>query len=106
MADSMRELSYWLGIIGIPSVFALTSWCVKACITFYKKLDILASAQKAQMRGQLLDQFYSYKERGFVYQDQLDEWINQYNAYHQLVGNNGVLDSKKDEILKFPSQQR
>lgn len=102
----MRELSYWLGIIGIPSVFALTSWCVKACITFYKKLDILASAQKAQMRGQLLDQFYAYKEQNYVYRDQLDEWINQFDSYHQLVGKNGVLDSRKDEILKIPVKQR
>jgi len=104
--ETMKELSSWLAVIGIPSIFALTSWCIKACITFYKKLDILASAQKAQMRGQLLDQFYVYKERNFVYQDQLDEWMNQYDAYHQLVGKNGVLDSRKDEILKIQVKVR
>lgn len=106
MADSMRELSYWLGIIGIPSVFAMTSWCVKACLGFFKQLKILQEAQKAQMRGQLLDRYYAIKERGFIWDDEVTEWSNQYTAYHALKGPNEVLDARKEELLKMPSKKR
>lgn len=106
MISSMRDIIAYLALLGVPSIFVMTGWCIKACKTFYKRLDILASAQKAQMRGQLLDQFYKYKERGFVYQDQLDEWVNQYDAYHVLVGNNGVLDTRKTEILNLQVKVR
>lgn len=96
----------WLQILGIPTIFTLSAWCVKKCIEFTKSLTILHSAQKAQMRSQLLDQYYKIKERGFVWADELDDWMNQYSAYHELVGENGVLDSRKDELTKFPSQVR
>ncbi len=93
-------------LLGIPTIFGLTSWCVKKCMTFTKDLQILHAAQKAQMRSQLLDQYYKIKDRGFVWSDELDDWMNQYNAYHELVGENGVLDSRKDELTKYPSKVR
>lgn len=102
----LREIVSLLGILGIPSIFAMTAYCIKECRRFAKQLDILHSAQKAQMRSQLLEQYYLVKNRGFVYADELDDWMNQYKAYHELVGDNGVLDSRKDELVKFPSQVR
>lgn len=104
--DTIKDISLWFQILGTPTIFALTAWCVKRCIGFGKSLAILHSAQKAQMRSQLLDKYYVIKERGFVWADELDEWINQYNAYHELVGVNGVLDSRKDELTKYPSRVR
>lgn len=102
----LREIVSILGILGIPSIFAMTMYCIKECRRFAKQLDILHSAQKAQMRSQLLEQYYLIKNRGYVYADELDDWMNQYKAYHELVGDNGVLDSRKDELVKFPSQVR
>ena len=58
------------------------------------------------MRSQLLEQYYLIKERGFVWSDELDDWMNQYTAYHALVGENGVLDARKDELKHFPSKVR
>lgn len=101
--EKILEISKWLDIIGIPTVFGLTSWCVIACIKFFKKLDILSKAQKAQMRSQLLNQYYMYKAIGSIAQEDLDDWINQYDAYHELVGPNGVLDKRKEELISMPS---
>lgn len=106
MPEGVRELSSWLAIIGIPTIFSLSAWCVRACVNFAKKLEILHSAQKAQMRSQLLEQYYEIKARGFVWSDELDDWMNQYKAYHELVGDNGVLDARKTELEHFPSKVR
>ena len=104
--NEIREISTWLSIIGIPTIFSLTAWCVRACIKFTKKLNILHTAQKAQMRSQLLEQYYLIKSRGYVWSDELDDWINQYKAYHELVGENGVLDARKKELEQFDSKVR
>lgn len=106
MSDEIKLIFTWLGILGIPSIFAMTTWCVKKCIGFTKKLEILHAAQKAQMRSQLLTQYYEIKHRGFVYVDELDDWVNQYIAYHELVGENGVLDARKAELISMPSKVR
>lgn len=106
MENNIRTVLDWMAIIGIPTIFGLTSWCVKSCIKFTHKLEILHAAQKAQMRSQLLTQYYLIKERGFVWSDELDDWMNQYKAYHSLVGDNGVLDARKDELTKFDSKVR
>lgn len=104
--EELKVVLTWLQILGIPTICTLTGWCVKKCIEFTKSLKILHSAQKAQMRSQLLDRYYEIKKRGYVWSDELDDWMNQYKAYHELVGENGVLDSRKDELTKFPSQVR
>lgn len=104
--NEIKEISTWLSILGIPTIFALTSWCVKSCIKFTKKLEILHAAQKAQMRSQLLEQYYHIKSRGYVWSDELDDWVNQYKAYHELVGDNGVLDARKVELEHIDSKVR
>jgi len=106
MGNSMKEVASWLGMIGVPSIFAMTVFCVRAIASFFKQLKILQEAQKAQMRGQLMDKYYELKNRGFAWDDEITEWSNQYTAYHALKGPNEVLDARKDEILKIPSKQR
>lgn len=102
----MKEIASWLGMIGVPSIFAMTVFCVRAIVSFFKQLKILQEAQKAQMRGQLMEMYYKIKERGFIWDDEATEWANQYKAYHELKGPNEVLDARKDELLKLPSKQR
>lgn len=104
--NEIKTLSTWLSILGIPTIFALTSWCVRTCLKFMKDLEILHAAQKAQMRSQLLAQYYEIKNRGFVWADELDDFVNQYVAYHELVGQNGVLDARKAELMQMPSKVR
>ena len=104
--EGIKVFSSWLQVLGLPTIFALSCWCAKKCVQLSKNLNILHSAQKAQMRSQLLDQYYHIKERTFVYADELDDWMNQYQAYHELVGVNGVLDRRKDELTHMPSEVR
>lgn len=104
--NNIREVSTWLSVLGIPTIFGLTSWCVTSCIKFTRKIEILHAAQKAQMRSQLLEQYYTIKDRGWVWDTELTEWCNQYNAYHELVGENAILDSRKVELVNFPSKVR
>lgn len=89
--------------LGFPTIFALTMWCVKACKRFFKELTILQKAQKAQMRSQLLEQFHKYERQGWISEDDLLDWINQHKAYHELVGDNGVLEARKDALINMPS---
>lgn len=102
----LREIVSILGILGIPSIFAMTVWCIRSCSNFFKQLKVLQEAQKAQMRGQLMDRYYIIKDRGFIWEDEVTEWINQWTSYHALKGPNDVLDARKDEILKMNSKPR
>lgn len=106
MSEDIRVIVAWLGCLGIPSIFAMTMYCIRECRKFTKQLTILHSAQKAQMRSQLLTQYYEIKNRGFVWADELDDWVNQYIAYHELVGENGVLDARKSELMQMTSKVR
>lgn len=104
--ETFRNLMLILGFIGIPSIFSVSLWCAKKCREYSKQLKTLHAAQKAQMRAQLMDRYYEIKARGYAWADELDEWVNQYNAYHDLVGPNAVLDSRKTELLALPTQVR
>lgn len=97
----MVQFVTWLGIFGIPSIFSLTMWCVKSCKKYTKQLKILMQAQKAQMRAQLLKDYTFYMRQGYISQLELDEWENQYQAYHQLVGPNGILDDRRINLFKL-----
>lgn len=103
MNADVKEFVSWLGMIGIPSIFTMTIWCIRRCFTYTSQLKILCAAQKAQMRSQLLNQYYYYKKQGSICSDDLDDWMNQYKAYHELVGDNGVLEKRKAELLALPT---
>lgn len=104
--NTLKTIVDCLALIGIPSIFAMTMWCVKKCTTYTNQLKILHKAQKAQMRAQLMRSYYEIKERTYAWDDELDEWINQYTAYHELVGPNDVLDARKMELLKIRTEVR
>lgn len=90
-----------MSLFGIPSIFAMTAWCVKTCIKYTKQIQILMKAQQAQMRAELLTKYRQYKQAGRISQEDLDEWENQYQSYHAL-GKNGVLDARREELFKLP----
>jgi len=70
-----------------------------------KHIDILQRAQKAQMRSQLLKQYDDYMAQGYIEPIYLDDWMNQYKAYHALVGPNAVLDARKEELIHLPNHK-
>ena len=102
MSSAVVEFVSWLGILGIPSIFTMTVWCIKSCIRYTKQLKVLAKAQQAQMRSQLLEQYHSYIKDGYISEEHMEDWENQYQAYHSL-GENGILDSRRETLMKLPS---
>ena len=102
MSSAVAEFVSWLGILGIPSIFTMTIWCIKSCIHYTKQLKVLAKAQQAQMRSQLLEQYHSYIKDGYISEEHMEDWENQYQAYHSL-GENGILDSRRETLMKLPS---
>ena len=80
----------------------MTIWCIKSCIQYTRQLKVLAKAQQAQMRSQLLEQYHSYIKDGYISEEHMEDWENQYQAYHSL-GENGILDSRRETLMKLPS---
>ena len=104
MSDAAKEFVAWLGILGIPSIFTMTVWCIKSCLQYTKQLRVLIKAQQAQMRSQLLEQYHYYMDCGWISEEHMEDWENQYQAYHSL-GENGVLDSRREELLKLTNKK-
>ncbi len=105
MSDSAKEFVAWLGVLGIPSIFTMTCWCIKSCIHYTKQLKVLAKAQQAQMRSQLLEQYHFYMDDGWISEEHMEDWENQYKAYHSL-GENGILDSRREQLLQLPNKKQ
>ena len=86
-----------LAILGFPTVFAIV-------LSILKKIKILMKAQQEQMRGQLLKDFYFYKERGFIYEHEAVDWELQYMAYHSL-GANGIMDKRREALMSMDTKK-
>lgn len=97
------DIVTYMGILGIPSIFTMTIFCIKKCNQYTKQLIILMSAQKAQMRAQLLKDYALFYDRGYILDVELQEWSNQYKAYHELVGNNGILEDRYQQLIRLPN---
>ena len=101
--EKVRVVASWLAVLGVPSIFTMIAGMIVAIRKSVKHIDILQRAQKAQMRSQMLKQYGEYKEQGYIEPIYLDDWMNQYKAYHELVGDNDVLDARKDELIHLPN---
>lgn len=88
----------WLGIVGVPSIATI----IGALLLLWRKITILMKAQQAQMRKQLIDDYHTYAAQGWVSDEDLSEWENQYQGYHTL-GKNGVLDKRREQLLNLPN---
>ena len=105
MSENIRTFVSWLAILGIPSIFAMIAGLFHAFVKTVRNIDILQRAQKAQMRSQMLKQYEEYMEQGYIEQIYLDDWLNQYKAYHNLVGDNAVLEARKDDLINLPTHK-
>ena len=101
---AFKELITWMSALGIPSIFVMTTWCIKCFIHYTKQLKVLVKAQQAQMRSQLLEQYHDYMDAGWISEEHMEDWENQYQAYHSL-GENGVLDSRRKQLLQLPNKK-
>ena len=103
MEKALLILNFF-AILGVPTVFAIVVAILKKMGKFENKIKILMNSQQAQMRSQLLKDYYTYKRRGFVYEAELSDWISQYEAYHSL-GANGVMDKRKETLLDMDTKE-
>lgn len=102
MSSAIKEFVSWLVILGIPSIFTMILYCIRYCEKYTKQMKVLAKAQQAQMRSQLLEQYHKYMKDGYISEEHMEDWENQYQAYHSL-GKNGILDNRRNALLKLPN---
>ena len=100
--EELRNVINIMALIGIPSLFAISGWFVKACYRFSKKIDILMNAQQKQMRRELTQDYHKYITAGHIDDDDLDMWEASYQAYHSL-GENGIMDSRREDLIHLNS---
>ena len=103
--NELRNIVNLMDLIGIPSLFAIAGWFVKACFRFSHKIDILMNAQQKQMRRELTQDYHKYIDEGTIDDDDLDLWVEGYNAYHDL-GHNGIMDKRKDDLIELNAHPR
>lgn len=92
-----------LAILGFPSLFVLVSVTVKRMKKYSEQIKILMESQQAQMRSQLLKDYYTYRRRGFVYESELEDWENLYKNYHSL-GANGIMDKRRETLMSLETR--
>jgi len=100
--SELRNIVNAMALIGIPSLFALACYFVKACTRFSKKIDTLMNAVQKQMRRELTQDYHRYMDAGMIDDDDLDMWEASYQAYHSL-GANGVIDSRREDLIRLNS---
>lgn len=103
MNTNFMQIMAFLGAIGIPPIFTMTCYCIKACRNFRRQLEIMERGIKAQMRSQLIKDYGQYMKEGHLSDVELKEWQNQYSAYTELQGPNGVLEDRYKKLLTLPN---
>lgn len=90
------------GVLGIPSIFSMTVWCIKACQKFSKQLSIIMEAQQKQMARDLTKDYKEFMKDGWIDVEDLDLWEANYQKYHSL-GANGIMDNKRAKLMALPN---
>jgi hypothetical protein len=98
--EGIRNVASAMALFGVPSLCALATYFVKACIKFSKKIDILMNAQQKQMRRELQMDFHTYMDAGHIDDEDLDMWEASYQAYHAL-GKNGIMDNYRQKLIEL-----
>lgn len=96
----IHQIVQIMALLGIPTIFTIVCGLCKAIITQGKRIQILMDAQQAQMRRDLLEDYYKFKKTKTVTERDLSAWEAQYKAYHEL-GANGVLDKIHEKVLSY-----
>lgn len=102
---NLKHIVDLMALFGIPSIFAMMVFVIKLVYTYIKQIRILMKSQQAQMRTKLLELYDKYISRGWLSDDELADWENQYQAYHSL-GQNGILDARRQQLLSLPNKRK
>ena len=74
-----------LSLIGIPSIFAMVCALGGMLKRQGDKIKILMDAQQAQMRRDLIEDYYKWEKSETIPERDLTSWVAQYNAYHHAA---------------------
>lgn len=99
MYETLVVIASALALLGLPSLFVIAKTVLKVS----KDLKFVSSAIKSQIRNDLIKDFDVYNSRGWASLVEQTEWINRYNNYHNLYGDNGVLDNKYLIMTNIPN---
>lgn len=102
---NIKQIVDVMALIGIPSIFTLSITCIRLCLKYANQINILMKSQQAQMRTKLLELYNKYIEQGWISDEDLQDWENQYQAYHSL-GKNGILDARRQQLLSLPNTKQ
>lgn len=100
----IQKIVYVMSLVGIPSIFSVSVWCIRICLKYTKQIKILMKSQQAQMRSKLLDKYHAHMSAGWISEEALEDWENQYQSYHEL-GQNGILDARRQNLFSLPNNK-
>lgn len=94
-----------MGMLGIPSIFALSSWCVKQIINIKKtdkeERELIKRSIQTILKRELNRDYHKYMELGCITDDDFEEWCDTYEIYH-LLFTNGKMTKKDNDIRQLP----
>lgn len=99
----IQQVVYIMSLIGIPSIFAVSVSCIRIVHRYTRQIKILMKSQQAQMRSKLLDKYHKHMSEGWISEEALEDWENQYQSYHEL-GQNGILDARRQNLFSLPNR--
>jgi len=101
MSANVKDIVSWLSVLGLPTIVTMTAWCVAKCRKFAQELKILMEAQQKQMARDLTNDYKIYMKQGYIEDDDLRLWEENYQKYHSL-GANGIMDKKRERLINLP----
>lgn len=104
MVENITKIVTLMGVVGVPSIFTIALFGVREFKKYTNQLNILMKSQQAQMRSSLLSKYHQYIEDGWISEEELEDWENQYQSYHEL-GSNGVLDARRMQLFNLPNRK-
>ena len=106
LLENLKGLASLLGLLGVPTIGALVAWSVKQIVKIRKENEAreLRHDKGLQIiiRFHLNSMYYQAMDRGSITDEDLRIWMESYEIYHGL-GENGVMDSKRDKMLGLKS---
>ena len=85
-----------LGLIGVPSAFAIVMYA-------YKRNKAMRLGMQALLRANLTRDWREFSELGYAPMYARENFENEYQQYHNL-GANGVIDDIRTKFLALPDR--
>lgn len=100
----MKEaLPYITLFFGSGAGLALIKYILHRIKKNDEKTDALCKGVQALLRDRMYQSYDRYTEKGYAPIYAKENFLNMYKPYH-ILGQNGVMDGKKDEFMALPDK--